>query len=143
MAQLALPGRNVPQRGEYSYTDEFPIAAATTLIEGGLVALNASGLLVRATAATGLRRFGIFTADGFGSSIENAGAAGDKWGKVKFGIFLFNNKAGDLVTASTTAAYVEDDNTVRATAGTSTSMGAVWCMDRLSGLPWIFLPHVA
>ena len=142
MAQITLPGRSVPQRGDYSYTAEFPVAAGQTLIEGGLVALNAAGYLVRATATTGLRRFGIFTADGIGLTCDNsAGANGDKWAKVKFGNFKFFNKAADLVTAASTAVAVEDDQTVRATTAGSSTIAATWVMDRDDGLPWVFLKY--
>ncbi len=64
-----------------------------------------------------------------GNMVDNTtGADGDRKVHVEFGTFLFDNKAGDLVTASAPGkrpAYVEDDHTVRATAAGSVLAGGV------------------
>lgn len=88
-----------------------PVAASTTIYKGALVAINASGYLVPASADRNLRVVGI-AEDGADNS---AGSAGDLTVVVLRGVYLFAN-------SSTTAAvsdadigrfcYAVDDNTV-------------------------------
>lgn len=63
---------------------------------------------------------------------------------VRHGIFLMNNKAGDLVTAALigAAVYVEDDQTVRATAA-GTVIAGILCGFNDAGLPLVLIQNNA
>lgn len=73
-----------------------PIAAATTIARGVLVCLNSSGNAVEGSATTGLIARGVSDKE-----VDNsAGAAGDLFIKSTPGIYGFDNKSGDELTAA-------------------------------------------
>lgn len=117
----ALTGdRNTPER---EANDRFlPVAAATQIHLGALVALNAGNAVPGATA-TGRPTVGVAR-----EAVDNsAGAAGEKSVKVRRGTYRFNNSAaGDAITAADigSTCYVVDDQTVAKTDGTSTRSAA-------------------
>jgi hypothetical protein len=93
----------------------YPLAAATKIYAGTLVALDASGDALPAADTAGLRVVGLAQ-----QTIDNsAGLAGALKIAVKKGVFQLNNSAGDAVDANDKGklCYVEDDNTVSETGG--------------------------
>lgn len=109
--------RNTPEReGNFLV---LPLAAATTIYAGSLVAVNASGLAVPGSTATGL------TAAGRAEEYKvNSGADGSETIKVRRGIFKFQNSGADAVTLPLSTCYIVDDQTVAATNGTNTRSAA-------------------
>lgn len=90
-----------------------PIAAATTIYAGALVALNAAGDAVPGSEAATLTAHGRAEA-----TVLNAGAAGDKTVLVKKGVFSFANSAGaDQITRAEIGddCFIVDDQTVAKT----------------------------
>lgn len=111
----------------------YPVAAATTIYAGSLVAVDAAGNAVPAANTAGLRVVGV--ADG---QVNNAaGAAGAKSVYVTEGNFFFANEGATLAIVAADKAnpvFVVDDQTVgdRGTAGivagllTHVETGGVW-----------------
>lgn len=96
-----------------------PVKAATTIYEGGLVAVDSSGDALPAADAAGLKVVG--RAEEY---VVNAGAAGAKTIKVRRGCAIW--LANDTVSAVTKAhlhglaiIYVKDDQTVSSGTGTN------------------------
>lgn len=100
-----------------------PMAAASKIFGGSLVALDASGNAVPGSTATTLTYAG--RAEEF---VDNsAGAAGDLSVTVRRKTaFKWKNQAGDLVTEASLlkTCYIVDDETVAATDGTGTRSAA-------------------
>lgn len=117
MAALSA-ARNTPERaGDVS---GFPVAASTTVHQGGLVVLNA-GYAAPGTTATGL------IAVGRAEESATAVAAGSVSVRVKAGVFKFGNSAaGDAIAQADAGAdcYIVDDQTVAKTNGTNTRSAA-------------------
>ncbi len=98
---------------------QFPVAAATTIYAGGIVALDGSNNAVMATDAAARRVIGV----AFGE-VENTVAAGygtarDLNCEVECGIFKLDNSITNAVTDAHIGqfCYVEDNATVAATGG--------------------------
>ena len=93
-----------------------PVAAATTIYQGSLLALNQSGYLVKASADASLRVVGVSE-----DKVDNsAGAAGDLTCKPVRGAWYFaNSSTTDAVIDADLGrpCYVVDDNTVARTNG--------------------------
>lgn len=106
--------RNTPERqGDVS---DYPIKAATTVHQGGLVVLDA-GYAAPGRVATGL------IAVGRAEESATAVAAGDARARVRRGTFKFKNStSGDLIAQADVGAdcYVVDDETVAKTNGSNT-----------------------
>jgi hypothetical protein len=88
------------------------LAAAAVVYEGGMVAVNASGLLVPASASNTIRVIGVAT-----KTVDNA--AGGLAGEVDRGCFRFDNSAdSDEITAAHIGApcFAVDDQTVALTS---------------------------
>ena len=108
--------RNTPERNADEFT--FDMAAATTIFAGSLVALDASGNLVKGTTAVGL-----IAAGRAQESKTNSGAAGAEKLRVKKGAFRWaNSAAADLITKAEIGddCYIVDDQTVAKTSASST-----------------------
>jgi hypothetical protein len=106
------PRRNGDQVGH-------PVAATTMLFVGCLLALNATGFAVPATAAGGTV-VGVNECD-----IDNTnGVDGDAQASARRGVFAFNNSATHAIARADIGApaFVEDDNTV---AKTGTAVAGV------------------
>lgn len=106
--------RNTPERAGEVF--DFPVAASTTVHQGGLAVLNA-GYAAPGTAATGLVAIGRF------EESATAVSAGDAKVRVARGIFKFANSAsGDLIAQADVGAdcYIVDDQTVAKTSATNT-----------------------
>jgi hypothetical protein len=95
----------------------YPMAAATIIYAGTMVALNAAGNSVPAADAANLRVVGRAE-----ETVDNAsGAAGDQSISVKEGVFKFANSATNAVDPDDRGktCFVEDDNTVSEVGGTN------------------------
>jgi len=106
------PRRNGDQVGH-------PVAAATKLYAGALLALNATGFAVTATAA-GNNVVGVNECDADNTN----GDDGDVHASARRGVFAFNNSTTHAIARADIGApaYVEDDNTV---AKTGTAIAGV------------------
>jgi hypothetical protein len=105
--------RNTPRREGDQVSH--PAAATTLIVIGGLIALNATGFAVPATAA-GKNVVGVSE-----TFVDNrTGADGDQTVNVRRSCFAFNNSTTSAIARADigAVAYVEDDNTV-AKAGTA------------------------
>lgn len=96
--------------------------AAGTIYGGTLVVINAAGYAEAATAAAAKLAVGVAIKDSV-----NSGADGSKKIEVRRGQFPFDNKAGDLVVQADVGSlcYIEDNCTVRHTAGGTSAAGKV------------------
>lgn len=106
--------RNTPKH----LTDDLvlPVAAATKILAGIMVARNASGYAVPASDATGLRVLGRAE-----SQADNTdGSAGDIEATIRPGIYLWENDETNPVTDAHVGerCYVKDNQTVQSAAGT-------------------------
>ena len=114
----------------------YPVATAKHIFAGSLVVANASGYAQPATAAASLTVLGRAE-----ENINNTGADGALSVLVRRRkAFKFANKAGDLVTVALIgkSCYIEDDQTVRATATSSSAAGTVLAID--SDGVWVQIP---
>lgn len=105
---------NTPER--LGQVIAYPVAAATTIYAGTLVALDSSGDAVPAADTAGLRVIGLAQ-----ETVDNsAGIAGVLKVATKLGVFLLNNSATDALDANDKGklCFVEDDNTVCEAGGT-------------------------
>ena len=103
-----------------------PVAAATRIYAGSMVALNATGFAIKAvTTATRIRGVALAEAD------NTEGAAGDGFVDVERGPFLLANDVTNPVTRAHIGAnvYVVDDNTVGSSATSTIIAGK--CLDVL------------
>jgi len=120
-----------------------PAKANAVIYHGGLVGKLAAGYWTTATAIANIIRFAIADLAQW-SDVVQQGSGPTPWGGNEYvkldntggadgarhflglgGIVRMHNKAGDLVTEAGLGekVYVEDDNTVRATVGTSSACG--------------------
>lgn len=110
----------------------FPLKANAKVWQGGLVAVDATGYLVAASAVAGLKVVGVAE-----RSVDNTGGAdGAKTVRVRRGSFWFANKGGDALTQAdvyNTQAAIEDDQTVRKTATGSSVFGRLVGVDSTKG----------
>ena len=124
-------------------TRRFPVAAATAVWEGGMVALSGAGaaaVAVPASANPALKVVGVAQAD----ANNLAGAAGAMTVDAKIGVFLMNNSPTDPLALGDVGApvYAADDNTVSKTgapasgAPTQPQAGWLWNLDPSGGV-WV------
>ena len=117
---------NTPER--FGGVVSYPVAAATNIYAGTLVAVNTSGQAVPAADAANLKVVGRAEAD----ALNGSGAAGDLSVPIKRGTFRFANSGSDAVDADDVqkVCYVADDTTVREGTGTnSIKAGLVLAVD--------------
>lgn len=90
----------------------FPVAAATTIYGGSLVAMNASGYAVPASADTSLKVFGVARKQAVNTVAAGYGSAGDLTVEAVCGSWWLAN--GDSITAADIGklCYAMDDQTV-------------------------------
>lgn len=103
----------------------FPAAAATKFYKGGLIAINASNLAVKMTAATGLKCVGVCQ-DGVDNS---AGIAGAVQVPVRRGLHRFTNGESIVLSDIGALAYANDDQTVYKTATGRSAVGTIRDVD--------------
>jgi len=135
LGAAATAARNTEERpGDFVY---LPLAAATTIYQGTLVARDASGNLVPASDTAALRVVGRAE-----ETVDNsAGDAGDLSANVGLGTFKFDNSAGDAITAAMICkmAEVEDDQTVASDSTNHVSAGRIVAVD--SDGVWVDTRH--
>jgi hypothetical protein len=105
----------------------FPIAAATIIYAGSLVAVDAAGNAVPATDAAGLRVKGRAEA-----TVDNTlGLAGDQTISVKRGVFQYANSGTHAVSAADVGGtcYIEDEATVASSSTNKIAAGKVVSID--------------
>lgn len=98
----------------------FPIAAATSIYAGSMVATDSNGRAVPASATAALKIWGRAEKTVLNTVAAGFGGAGDLSVDVKPGIFAFVNGSGaDAITIAHRGrlAYASDDNTVNLTDG--------------------------
>lgn len=108
-------------------------ADSTTFIKGGMVAVNASGKLVMASSAAGLKIVGRCEED------YVTVASNTRKIKCKSGIFKWKNTGGAPVVQASlglrTPIYIEDNETVRVSDDTSSPAG--WAYEVESDGVWV------
>lgn len=112
-----------------------PMAAATTIYAGSLVAANASGYAVPGSTATTLTALGRAE-----EQAVNAGSAGDKTVLVRRGkAFQFANDGSDPVVQGDLgkSCYITDDQTVSHTSTGKSVAGKVMGLDSAGVWVWI------
>ena len=128
-----------PRFGDNMRSDDFitvPVEEETTIYAGTMVALNAAGYAVPASAATGLTVLGKAA-----QTVVNAGADGDVSITVELSngrkSFRFNNAGTNPVTITHVGktAYVADNDTVTSSSTGTSAAGTVTGLD--SGGVWI------
>jgi hypothetical protein len=120
-----------PRALERPHTD--PVAAATSLLPGMLICLDSSGNAVAGSATTGLIARGVTER----AADNSAGLAGDINVTSWPGIFGFNNKSGDAVTAAEIGdvCYISDANEVCKTSTSKSVAGVVISLE--AGLVYV------
>lgn len=122
--------RNTPSRS--GDRREPPVKGGAKIFAGGMVALDASGWAVPASAATGLKVIG--RAD---RAVDNSsGGNGDLRVPVAAGIYRYANSASAdaiAITDITATCYAVDDQTVAKTNGSNTrsAAGVIFDVDAL------------
>jgi hypothetical protein len=104
-----------------------PVAAATSLFAGAMIALSATGFAVKASNTAGLKVVGRAE-----QSIDNsAGANGDLDITAKLGVFRYANSATAPIAAADVGkwAYVEDDTTVALNTTNKVKAGRIVAID--------------
>jgi hypothetical protein len=112
-----------------------PVAAATTIEAGTLVARNAAGYLVPGSVATTLKKAGVAR-----ETITNSGSAGDVSTEYDLGCFLFDNSADtDEITIADIGnnCYIVNSTTVAKTNGTNTRSVAGQIIDVEASGVWV------
>ncbi len=96
----------------------FPVAAATTIYGGALVATDASGNAVPASSVAALIVWGRCERQVVNTTAAGFGAAGALSVTVHQGVFFFNNSTISAVTAASVgqACYAENDNVISLTS---------------------------
>lgn len=115
---------------------EPPVAAATRIWAGAMVAINASGYAVPGATSTTLKAAGVAEQ----RADNSAGAAGDIRVKVRKGTFRFaNSSAGDAIALTDIGAtvFMVDDQTVAKTNGTNTRSAAGTVVDVDADGVWV------
>lgn len=115
---------------------EFPVAAATKIYAGSLVAMNSAGYATKGAASTTLKALG--RAEELADN--SAGGGGDIKVKVRRGVFLFKNStAGDAITLADVGkpCYIVDDEQVAKTNGAVTRSVAGTVVDSDTNGVWV------
>ena len=97
-----------------------PVAASTTIYSGTIVASNASGYAVPATASSAFRAHGLAQ-----EQVVNTGAAGAKLVRFRRGVFFLTNGSGANAFARADVGsnvYMSDDNIAQKTDGAGLNM---------------------
>ena len=105
-----------------------PVKGATTIYQGSIVAIDATGYAIPGKKATGLKAAGRAE-----ETVENKGGDGEAVIRVARGVFVFDNTAtaANKITAAHVLkpCYMEDDHTVTALATGASVAGTVIRVD--------------
>jgi hypothetical protein len=110
MALTADRDTKAQGKGGLKHQYNLPVAATTTIFQGSMVGINASGYLVPASADSAIRIVGMAK-----KRVVNSGSAGDVSCPVETGIFKWaNSSTTGAITAADIGrdAYAVDDETV-------------------------------
>ena len=90
-----------------------PVKGATTIYQGSIVAIDATGYAIPGKKATGLKAAGRAE-----ETVENKGGDGEAVIRVARGVFIFENSTSGKITAAEVLGpcYIENDQTVTKTA---------------------------
>jgi hypothetical protein len=128
--------RDTKMKGPPKRMLDYQMAASTTIWQGSLVGLNASGLLVPMTGVNTLKCVGR------AEETKVSAASGATFCKVYSGCFKWTNGAAPAVAASRGAlAYAEDDQTVGITAGALSVAGTI--EEVVSDGVWVNTDHLS
>ena len=133
MTALSAPRPATERSGQ---TSTVPVAASTTIWQGGIVVME-GGVAKPGKTATGLVVLGIAE-----ETVDNStGAAGAKAVTPRRGCWRFVNLASDPVTAADVGqdVYLVDDQTIAKTSGASTRSVAGKLIDVDSVGAWVRL----
>lgn len=132
---MALSRSQTVDRRQAAHFD-FSVAAATTIYQGGLVALDGSNNLVMASDAAARRVVGVAYEE-----IDNStGSAGDLRCKVEVGCLKLTNSGSNALTDAHIgrACFVEDDETVASDPGTNAVVAGLVAKVDTDGV-WVFV----
>lgn len=103
-----------------------PVKANTTIYQGSIVALDATG-----TAVPGSKAAGLTAAGRAEETVANTGADGDATIRVKRGVFVYDNSTANPVTTAhlLKECYLENDCTVCSSSDGSSVAGKVIRVD--------------
>lgn len=105
-----------------------PVKASTTIYQGAIVAIDASGYAIPGKKATGLKAAGRAE-----ETVVNTGADGAVTIRVTRGVFIYNNTAtaANKITEANVLSpcYIEDDQTVTKLATGASIAGTVIRVD--------------
>lgn len=104
-----------------------PVKANTIIYQGGIVALDSTGM-----AVPGSKRAGLTAAGRAEETVQNNGADGDTIIRVKRGVFVYNNSAANPVSTEhlLKECYLEDDCTVCSSSDGTSVAGKVIRVDQ-------------
>jgi hypothetical protein len=128
--------RNTPRKVIYREV-AYPVKAATKINGGTIVAVDATGYLVPAADAAGLKVVGCSD-----EGVDNtAGASGALECKVLHGVFKFANNGTNPVVQATvgSAPQIADDQTVRASGATNAITAGIVDRVESDGI-WLSVP---
>jgi len=121
------------------HTRNLPVAANAKILQGALVALNATGFATKGAVSTTLKGVGV--AEG---TVDNTGGAdGAVRISVRRGAWLMGNSAStDQITLAeiNTTCYIVDDQTVAKTNGSATRSPAGIVADVDASGVWVEFP---
>lgn len=127
MAKLTAP-RDTNEIAGGATSLVLPVKGSTTIFQGSIVAIDASGFAVPGKKAAGLKAAGRAEA-----TIENTGKDGEATVRVTRGVFVFENTgtAANKLTAADVLGpcYIEDDQTVTKLATGASVAGLVIRVD--------------
>lgn len=127
MAALTAP-RDTNEIANGARAIVLPVKGKTTIYQGSIVAIDASGYAVPGKKAAGLKATGRAE-----ETVENTGADGDATIRVTRGVFVFENTgtAANKITAADVLGpcYIEDDQTVTKLATGASAAGLVIRVD--------------
>lgn len=103
-----------------------PVKGATTIYQGSIVAIDATGYAIPGKKATGLKAAGRAE-----ETVENKGGDGEAVIRVARGVFVFENSTSGKITAAEVLGpcYIENDQTVMKTATSASVAGLVIRVD--------------
>ena len=115
------------------------MAAATTIYNGALIAVNAAGFVVAASDAAAIKVVGMAT-----EKVANAGAAGAAEISYLTGLDIeLNNAAGAIVAAGDKAlCYVADDNSVSTAAAMTNDVIAGFVAEFTTTKVWVYVDEL-
>ena len=118
--------RDTPEIANGAKVIAEPVKGGTTLYQGALVALDASGYAIPGKKAEGLTAVGRAE-----ETVTNTGADGELVIRVARGIFVFENSTSGKIAAAEVLGpcYIEDDQTVTKTATSASVAGLVIRVD--------------